>query len=402
MANPRIWIDEDAGTEQAVARQSPYILKTSGETLIALGQIATLPEGPQAGLVERVSQYFKAHRDGPDMLVGVLPFDPAQAAYLFQPERVLRVQGRHDLGSVPGLDTNAQANAAPLRILSVDPDPVPAGFAAAVSAGLEAMTVPGAELRKIVLSRSLKVTASRDFSAADLMRRLSRDESVTVFAAPLPVRSGKARALIGATPELLVEKRGGHIASHPLAGSARRHADAAEDRRSADALLNSEKDRREHDIVVESIMDLLSPYCTELSAPEGTALRATASMWHLGTRIVGRLKDASLPSEHFLTLLHPTPAVCGLPRALAHRRISEFEPYDRGFYAGAVGWCDSAGDGRWFVSIRCAELEGDQARLYAGAGIVPGSTPEGELAETAAKFRAMLDGFGIEGNRFGV
>jgi isochorismate synthase len=149
-------------------------------------------------------------------------------------------------------------------------------------------------------------------------------------------------------------------------------------------------------MVVESILDTLTPYCADLSTPEGTGLRATASMWHLGTRIVGRLKDTSLSSAFFAALLHPTPAVCGLPRKLAHAQITELEPYDRDFYAGAVGWCDSAGDGRWYVSIRCAEIDGDEARLYAGAGIVPGSTPEGEVAETAAKFKAMLDAFGIE------
>ncbi|CAN7701147.1 isochorismate synthase [Pararhizobium sp. LjRoot238] len=401
MANPMIWIDEDAQTQAPSARQVPYVLKTAGETLLALGQNALLPQGPLAELSERTARFFRDHSEGPDMLVGALPFEPSASAHLFQPERVLRVQGRHDLGAVPGLG-GAQPQAGPARILSVTADPDPEIFAAAVSAGLEAMEAAGADLRKIVLSRSLKISASRDFSAADLMRRLSGDDSVTVFATPLPPRGANGRTLIGATPELLVEKRGCSVVSHPLAGSARRHPDAAADRRSAAALLSSEKDRREHAMVVESIFDLLSPYCLDLSAPEGTGLRATASMWHLGTRIAGRLKDASMQSEYLAALLHPTPAVCGLPRAAAHSKIGELESHDRGFYAGAVGWCDSAGDGRWFVSIRCAEIEGCEARLYAGAGIVPGSTPEGEIAETAAKFRAMLDGFGIDGARYGI
>lgn len=401
MANPMIWIDEDAQTQASSARQGPYVLKTAGETLLALGQSALLPQGPLSELGERTARFFREHGEGPDMLVGALPFDPSASAHLFQPERVLRVQGRHDLGAVPGLGS-AQPHAGPVRILSVTADPQRAIFTEAVSAGLQAMNAPDADLRKIVLSRSLKVSASRDFSAADLMRRLSGDDSVTVFATPLPPRGSSSRTLIGATPELLVEKRGCHVVSHPLAGSARRHADQAEDRRAAGALLNSEKDRREHAMVVESILDLLSPHCLELSAPEGAGLRATASMWHLGTRIAGRLRDASIQSEYLAALLHPTPAVCGLPRAAAHRKIGELEHHDRGFYAGAVGWCDSAGDGRWFVSIRCAEIEGCEARLYAGAGIVPGSTPQGELAETAAKFRAMLDGFGIDGARYGV
>ncbi|WP_210421915.1 iron chelate uptake ABC transporter family permease subunit, partial [Bradyrhizobium nitroreducens] len=140
---------------------------------------------------------------------------------------------------------------------------------------------------------------------------------------------------IGATPELLLEKRGGHVVSHPLAGSARRHRDTEEDRKAGAGLLASDKDRREHAMVVESILDILAPYCIDLSTPEGTCLRATASMWHLGTRIVGQLRDASWSSAHFAGLLHPTPAVCGLPRNLANEQIVKLEPYDREFWRAA-------------------------------------------------------------------
>ncbi|MVA82674.1 isochorismate synthase [Agrobacterium vitis] len=406
MAHSMIWIDEEAQTETTLARPIPFIFKTSGETILALGQIAALGEGPLDGLADRVTNFFDKQTEGPDVLVGALPFDPSRSAYLVQPERVLRVQGKHDIGSIPGLG----GSALPLggtKILSVTPDPSASGFAQTVSAALTQLNAPDAILRKVVLSRSLRVKANRDFTPADLMRKLSSDESVTVFATPLPPRTQSTRGqsergLIGATPELLFEKRGGYIASHPLAGSARRHKELSEDREAGDALLASDKDLREHAMVVESILDTLAPYCEDLSMPEGTGLRATASMWHLGTRIVGRVKDASLSSAHFAALLHPTPAVCGLPRKLAQQQIVQLEPYNRDFYAGAVGWCDSAGDGRWYVSIRCAELDGDEARLYAGAGIVSGSTPEGEVAETAAKFKAMLDAFGIDPVQLGA
>ncbi len=394
-------LDEGMSPQSSNSKKPFYILKTSGETFFSLGQNAILEEGPQSTLSDRTARFFQQRQDGPDILVGALPFDSAQSAFLYQPERVLRVQGKHNLGHVPGFGASA-SSAEPNRILSVIADPVPEEFGKSVAAGLDAMASPNAALQKIVLSRSLKVFASRDFSISDLMSRLAMDESVTVFATPLRQQEKGGAMLVGATPELLVEKRGNHIASHPLAGSVKRHKNTAEDRCAADSLWNSDKDRREHAMVVESIMDLLNPYCLELSAPEGMALRATASMWHLGTKIVGRLKDASASSEHFVSLLHPTPAVCGVPRATAQGMISELEAYKRDFYAGAVGWCDSAGDGRWFVSIRCAEVEGANARLYAGAGVVPGSTPQGEVAETAAKFRAMLDAFGIDGDRFGI
>lgn len=394
-------LDEGTFPRSSNSRKPFYILKTSGETFFSLGQKAVLADGPLSTLSDRTAGFFRQRMEGPDILVGALPFDPARSAFLFQPERVLRVQGEHNLGHVPGFGASA-GKAEPNRILSVSADPAADVFGNGVAAGLEAMAASKGTLQKIVLSRSLKVFASRDFSIAELMSRLALDESITVFATPLRQADKGGAMLVGATPELLVEKRGSHIASHPLAGSAKRHRDGAQDRRSADSLWNSDKDRREHAMVVESIMDLLTPYCLDLSAPEGMALRATASMWHLGTRIAGRLKDGSVPSEHFVSLLHPTPAVCGVPRAAAHSKIGELETYDRGFYAGAVGWCDSAGDGRWYVSIRCAEVEGSNARLYAGAGVVPGSTPQGEVSETAAKFRAMLDAFGIDGNRFGI
>ncbi|MCM2476484.1 isochorismate synthase [Rhizobium sp. CG5] len=385
---------------QPEARRAPttlpaYVLRMPGETLLAYGQNGSPPAGALDTLADRTERYFSENRGGPDVLVGALPYDPAMSAHLIQPERVLRVQGRHDLASLSGLEGSPSARIGSSGIV-VTADPAAEIFGMAVARGLEALAVPGTDLRKIVLSRSLKVSARNAFSVAELLRRLAGDDGVTAFVTPLPSRHKTPRYLVGATPELLLEKRGANVASHPLAGSARRHADEAADRQSADMLLRSDKDRREHAMVVEAIMDLLAPHCRALSTPDGTALKATASMWHLGTRICGKLKDASISSQRLAALLHPTPAVCGMPRNLAHRVIGDLEVYDRDFYAGAVGWCDSAGDGRWFVSIRCAEIEGKQARLYAGAGIVPGSTPEGEVAETAAKFRAMLDAFGID------
>ena len=124
-------------------------------------------------------------------------------------------------------------------------------------------------------------------------------------------------------------------------------------------------------------------------------LHATASMWHLGTRIHATLKDPKTSAVELLAQLHPTPAVCGTPRLAALQRIRELEPVPRGFYAGAVGWLDAQGDGDWYVAIRCARLQGTQLRLYAGAGIVAQSQPDAEVAETAAKFAALLNALGV-------
>jgi isochorismate synthase len=120
-------------------------------------------------------------------------------------------------------------------------------------------------------------------------------------------------------------------------------------------------------------------------------------MWHLGTRIEGRLKQADMPSAAGLAaLLHPTPAVGGFPRERALEVIRELEPTGRGFYAGAVGWCDQTGDGEWHVALRCAELRPGRLTLHSGAGIVEGSEPTEEAAETSAKFVAILDALGID------
>jgi isochorismate synthase len=253
---------------------------------------------------------------------------------------------------------------------------------------------PGA-LTKIVLSRSLLARADRPIDLGALLCRLSADPAVTAFLVPLPPENGAPRWLAGATPELLLDKRGARIRSHPLAGSARREADNGADAAAAEALARSDKDRREHAIVADCVLDTLAPLCRSLSAPQGTTLMRTRSMWHLGTAIEGELKDPDLSAAALAALLHPTPAVCGLPRARAARLIGEIEPMDRGFYAGAVGWCDAAGDGAWHVAIRCAEIRGATARLYAGAGIVPGSDPVAEAAETGAKYGALLAALGI-------
>lgn len=372
-----------------VANRPSYVLRSGGETLLAYGVARELPGGGITDLADRVRRQFEEYPTGPDILVGAIPYAREASAYLLRPEKALRVMGRHDFNVPSGLPAHKGFGT------QVTAEPPPEVFAMAVARGLQRFGEDGGRLRKIVLSRSLGLTVGSEISIPGLIARLAVDDSVVTFVTPLPPGEGSPRFLVGATPELLVERRGSRVFSHPLAGSARRSPDAARDREAAEALLSSEKDRREHALVVEQIMDVLSPFCTELQAPDGVTLKATRSMWHLGTRIRGTLKDIETSSVELVALLHPTPAVCGMPRREADAVIRDLEGYDRGFYAGAVGWCDSSGDGRWYVSIRCAEIEGRHARLYAGAGIVPGSTPEGELAETAHKFSAMLEAFGL-------
>jgi len=142
---------------------------------------------------------------------------------------------------------------------------------------------------------------------------------------------------------------------------------------------------------VEDVARVLGRYCDGLAHSREPELLGTANVWHLATPFSGRLHDPSVTALDLVAALHPTPAVCGTPREEAREALAELEPIDRGCYAGPVGWMDADGDGEWAIALRCAEITGTTARLFAGAGIVADSVPEEELDETEAKFRALLD-----------
>lgn len=362
-----------------------------------MGIARVLPKGALATLEARAAAHFTA---GGGTLVGAVPYDRQANDYLFSPASLsyLPPTCRESGGCPTAAYTPPPAHHHPRTPESaLFPDPSPADFRRAVAQGLA--QIEAGTVDKLVLSRSLTMQASGPIAPAPVLAALANDASVTQFLTRLPAREPLAgeRRMIGATPELLVSRHGPNVASHPLAGSARRHPDASQDEAAGRALLASGKDLREHALAAEAVLDTLAPYCQNLSANGGVGLRATARMWHLGTRITGTLREQDTPVTTLLAALHPTPAVCGHPREAADRAIAALEGYDRGFYAGAVGWADAAGDGAWFVTLRCAEIEGAQARLYAGAGVVSGSTPEGEEAETAAKFRTILDALALGG-----
>lgn len=389
----------EPGEQAAFIPALPFALVSDRETVVGKGCVSVVPAGP-APVSERVRAYFAGRQkaaslSGAPLLVGALPYDEGAPAHLFQPAEISRSDGRACFAAAYPPPALVRPRLANIPRWSAVPEPSLDAYRAAVAGALDLMARGEGDLRKIVLSRSLRLTSSLPIDAGALLRALAEDPEVTAFCVPLPSDHG-SRALVGATPELLLAKTGPAILSHPLAGSARRLRDASDDRAAAEGLLASEKDNREHAEVVSAILDQLAPYCAQLGTPEGTQFVSTASMWHLGTRIVGRLRDAATSSIELAGVLHPTPAVCGTPREAAAKAIAELEGYDRGFYAGAVGWCDAAGDGVWHVAIRCAEIAGSEARLHAGAGIVRGSDPVLEGEETSAKFAALLRALGID------
>ena len=177
----------------------------------------------------------------------------------------------------------------------------------------------------------------------------------------------------------------------PLAGTAPRSGDPDEDLANAKALADSAKEREEHAIVVAAVEAVLGAYCDDLSLDAEPVLEPTANVWHLATRFEGTLRDPGVSALELVAALHPTPAVCGAPSTAARACIEASEPFDRGSYAGPVGWVDARGDGDWAIALRCAALDGERATLYAGAGIVAGSDPAREVDETDRKFRAFVD-----------
>jgi isochorismate synthase len=247
------------------------------------------------------------------------------------------------------------------------------------------------ELRKVVLARTAEVEPGRRIDARSLLHRLrSVDPSAYTFAVPAGHASDPA-LLVGASPELLVSRRGREVRANPLAGSAPRAGDPDVDRANADRLASDGKNLEEHAIVVEAVAALLGPVCDELTWDREPVLLETANVWHLSTRFRGVLGDPPPSALELVAALHPTPAVCGDPIRVARAAIRELEPFERGCYAGPVGWVDAGGDGEWAIALRCAALHGERAILYAGAGIVAGSRPDDEVDETDRKFRAFLD-----------
>ena len=202
--------------------------------------------------------------------------------------------------------------------------------------------------------------------------------------------NGRGQSFIGASPERLLRVDSGRLLTEALAGSAARGSSASEDAALGNTLLSDEKELREHRHVIASIERRLAPLGLQLDHANRPGLKRLANVQHLHTPVSAVL-PAGVRLLDVLARLHPTPAVGGTPRAAACAQIRELEGFPRGLYAGPVGWIDHRGGGEFFVGIRSALIDGARARVYAGGGIVAGSVPEREFAETELKFKALLD-----------
>ena len=322
----------------------------------------------------------KAGMENP-VIVGAIPFDVNQPSQLYVPETAAWQEA----------DPSTHAQAMPMPALrSMDTVPDQHGFQQGVANAIAAFPAEG--IHKVVLSITSRLHFTEAVPVAALRTNLRRlNPSGYLFQVPLP---GNIH-LVGVSPELLIEKHGATVQSNPLAGSARRQADPAEDQATAERLSASGKDHHEHQFVTADIRARLEPLCATLDVPARPSLIHTAALWHLSTRIRGELQDPQTNALQLACCIHPTPAVCGTPRDAAHALIRRIEPYDRGLFTGIVGWMDAQGNGEWVVTIRCGVLHDKWLQIYAGAGIVDASDPQSEWNEVQTKQGTMLRACGL-------
>ena len=244
--------------------------------------------------------------------------------------------------------------------------------------------VRNGDFAKAVIARDLEITSDTPIDIQNVLLRLRNTYKQSyrfLF-----------DGFLGASPELLVSVDGAEVESYPLAGTAQRTGDKQLDIQLAEQLIASTKNQLEHRIVIDMVHDTLLPWCSYLDWQPEPSIVEIGNVQHLGTEISGRLSEPRPSVLELAYALTPTPALGGYPREEAHRHIQKVEGFDRGRYGGAIGYVSANGDGCFAVSIRCAEISENRlhARLFAGGGIVGDSEPLSELAETDAKFQAML------------
>jgi menaquinone-specific isochorismate synthase len=318
--------------------------------------------------------------------------DEPGSSVLVVPEVVVGRRGNVSWVTTVGVDGSLPPNADLPEPSPVRP-PTELAFADGACSGTEwervvadaVGRIAAGKLEKVVLARELEAVAREPVDLRWPLRRLAAGyPGCWTFAVD---------GLLGATPEMLVRLERGLVTSRVLAGTIRRSGDDARDLALAASLAHSSKDLEEHEYAVRSVADALAPHCSSMNVPETPFVLHLPNVMHLATDVTGVATDGS-SALSLAAALHPSAAVCGTPTDVARELIREVEGMDRGRYAGPVGWMNAFGDGEWGIALRCAEVDPTdpaRLRLFAGCGIVAGSEPEAELAESAAKLVPMRD-----------
>lgn len=382
-------LDDVAGGDvdlNDVARSDGYLFVRDGVGFAGRGVAARVPIDEAVDFLAGIEHDDRVGGTNGPIALGALPFLPDSPADLIVPAVLVGkdASGRRWVTSIDDAEEPLTA-----------PEPTPDAAAWNIRPGVEVDrylaavvaardAVRSGRLDKAVIARPIHLDSDRPIDVHAVLRRLK-----ATFGSS---HRFSIDGFIGASPELLVSVEGDIVRSFPLAGTTRTTGDPTVDAALAAELQASPKNRIEHHAAIEMVRDTLLPFCSYLDwAPEPEIVKV-ANVQHLGSRAEGMLSQPSATVIELVRALQPTPAVGGHPRTDAIELIASVEGFDRGVYGGAVGWCDAHGDGVWAVSLRCAELTPDRrsARLVAGGGIVADSEPLAELAETQAKFQAML------------
>lgn len=371
--------------------------RTDGPVLAGRGTVTRLPPSDAVAALAAADVDDPIDRPGSGpVALGALPFHPDTPAEVVVPALVVR-RGPDGEGWVTTVGTSADPPPDPATVdlgpWSSAPPPMPGPGAfdvrsvRAPSEWTDAVATATARIRsgqldKVVLARELEVRADAPFDVAAVLRRLTLGfPGCYVFS---------VEGFVGASPELLVGRADDEVTSQPMAGTAPRRGDPDADADAVAGLLASPSYRQEHQVTIDAVYDALVPFCSFLDFEPEPSVVALPNVTHLATNVSGRLSSPPAGVLDLVAALHPTPAVCGRPRRAALDLIAELEGFDRGPYAGAVGWVDGRGNGTWAVGIRSAVIDGDRARVFGGNGIVGDSDPPTELIETRAKLQAIL------------
>lgn len=370
-----------------VAGGNGLLFVRDGIGLAARGVAARVPIDDAVSTLDSIEHDSTVEGASP-VAVGSVPFVPGTDGSLIIPAiTVVKRRDRAWVTAIDGADVTTALSSSSLPTASsgswtIEPEVAEATYLAAVAAARDA--VRSGELTKAVIARPIRVSCSEPIDVHAVLRRLKASFGSSY--------RYSIDGFVGASPELLVEVEGAVVRSHPLAGTTPRSGDADTDRELAAALQASEKNQIEHRVVIDDVHDRLLPWASYLDWEPEPSIVKVANVQHLGTRMEGMLSQPGPTVIELVRALCPTPALGGHPRSAAIELIESIEGFERGRYGGAVGWVDAQGDGTWAVAIRCAEFAADRrsARLVAGGGIVAESEPLAELAETQAKFQAML------------
>ena len=308
-----------------------------------------------------------------------ITFSPKSGAesVIIVPARTLVIQEGHCYEVVAGLDETMESGTQPSGQF-VEGEQSSAAFRASVEKAIK--EIQGGSLEKVVLARDLLLPAEADIDLAGALEKLhERYPHCWTY---------KVESVFGASPELLIRSEGGEVSARVLAGTAGRGTDPDVDRAIADGLSHSLKNKHEHSLAVDSLVEALEPYCSVIEADSEPFSLALPDLWHLATDVRGKLKSSTSLLD-VVDALHPTAAVAGTPTDKAMQLIDKLEPFDRAGYAGPVGWLSSDGSGEIAIALRGGVIEPGAIRALAGSGIVGESDPEAELSETELKFRAV-------------